>query len=137
MSYGLRPYIEATPIIRLRPVLDELEPDLDDWSLMGCGEPLLEHRPTGCVFQIGYDAERLDKAGPVNVFMLYATLFHHGGPVLPPCGEDLFKIGREAILCFWMMLTDRYDRGMDLSGEVTISERDGFTGKRVDDAVQP
>ena len=127
------PIVEPIPLIRLQwPLIDE--PCPEDWTLLGGGtEPFILHDVTGTVFQIGYDPDLIVAGERITAFVLYALVFFVDEVVAPDAGE-IRKLSREAILVFWMLLTDRGSRPMDLSEEVTFPEFE--SGKEADNEVQ-
>ena len=126
------PTVEPTQLIRLHwPLTDEPRPE--EWSLLGGGtEPFMLHDATGIVFEIAYDPDSIDPSTRVSVFVLCALVFF-ADETRPLTLAQVRKLGREAILTFWMLLTDPSARGMDLSKQVTFPEFDAV--KEVDHAL--
>ena len=90
------------------------------------------HDATGIVFEIAYDPDCIDPTTRVTVFVLCALVFF-ADEDRPFATAQIRKLGREAILTFWMLLTDPSARGMDLSAQVTFPEFE--TAEEVDHAV--
>jgi hypothetical protein len=127
------PIVEPTPLIKLQWPLND-EPCLEDWTLLGAGtEPFMLHDVTGTVFQIGYDPDLIIAGERITIFVLYALVFFVD-EIAPPDLMQIRNLGREAILAFWMLLTDRNARCMDLSSAVTFPEF--VDRKEAEDAVQ-
>jgi hypothetical protein len=69
-----------------------------DWELVP-NSPMVRHRPTGTVFDVGVDAHG---NGMASIFDFDATLVHvcPGFPVPPP--DEVIKLGRAAIAVILM-----------------------------------